>query len=146
MLLKDLLYKTSLNSVIGDINSIEVSSVQFDSRKVKNGDLFVAINGVSVNGHDFIIDAIKNGARSIVLELLPEKIIEGICYIEVRNSSKALSVIASNYYDNPSFIISLTLSGGTAAIMSTSPPKSALTRVDGSGIGRQIILSRYGYG
>ena len=54
MFLKDLLYKTSLNSVVGNINSVSVSEVQFDSRKVNKGDLFVAINGVSVDGHLFI--------------------------------------------------------------------------------------------
>ena len=121
MFLKDLLYKTSLNSVVGNINSVSVSEVQFDSRKVNKGDLFVAINGVSVDGHLFIDTAIKKGAKSIVLETIPENLVEGICYVEVENSSQALSVIASNYYNNPSEkikLIGVTGTNGKTTIVS----------------------------
>ena len=71
MFLKDLVYKTSLNSVVGNINSVSVSEIQFDSRKVKEGDLFVAINGTLVDGHEYINKAIENGAQSIILEVFP---------------------------------------------------------------------------
>ena len=121
MFLKDLLYKTSLNSVVGNINSVSVSEVQFDSRKVNKGDLFVAINGVSVDGHLFIDNAIKKGAKSIVLETIPKNLVEGICYVEVENSSQALSVIASNYYNNPSEkikLIGVTGTNGKTTIVS----------------------------
>ncbi|MGY8987391.1 MAG: UDP-N-acetylmuramoyl-L-alanyl-D-glutamate--2,6-diaminopimelate ligase [Flavobacteriales bacterium] len=121
MFLKDLLYKTSLNSVVGNINSVSVSEVQFDSRKINKGDLFVAINGVSVDGHLFIDTAIKKGAKSIVLETIPENLVEGICYVEVENSSQALSVIASNYYNNPSEkikLIGVTGTNGKTTIVS----------------------------
>ena len=121
MFLKDLLYKTSLNSVVGNINSVSVSEVQFDSRKVNKGDLFVAINGVSVDGHLFIDTAIKKGAKSIVLETIPENLVGGICYVEVENSSQALSVIASNYYNNPSEkikLIGVTGTNGKTTIVS----------------------------
>jgi len=121
MFLKDLLYKTSLNSVVGNINSVSVSEVQFDSRKVNKGDLFVAINGVSVDGHLFIDNAIKKGAKSIVLETIPENLVGGICYVEVENSSQALSVIASNYYNNPSEkikLIGVTGTNGKTTIVS----------------------------
>ena len=121
MFLKDLLYKTSLNSVVGNINSVSVSEVQFDSRKVNKGDLFVAINGVSVDGHLFIDTAIKKGAKSIVLETIPKNLVEGICYVEVENSSQALSVIASNYYNNPSEkikLIGVTGTNGKTTIVS----------------------------
>jgi len=107
MFLKDLVYKTSLNSVVGNINSVSVSEIQFDSRKVKEGDLFVAINGTLVDGHEYINKAIENGAQSIILETFPKDIKDGICYVEVENSSEALSVIASNYYNNPSEKIKL---------------------------------------
>ena len=107
MFLKDLVYKTSLNSVVGNINSVSVSEIQFDSRKVKEGDLFVAINGTLVDGHEYINKAIENGAQSIILETFPKDIKDGICYVKVENSSEALSVIASNYYNNPSEKIKL---------------------------------------
>ncbi|WP_067150081.1 UDP-N-acetylmuramoyl-L-alanyl-D-glutamate--2,6-diaminopimelate ligase [Pseudotamlana agarivorans] len=99
--LKDILYKVAINSVTGGTNT-EVNAVAFDSRNIGANDLFVAINGVVVDGHKFIDVAIKNGAKSIVCEVLPEHLEEGVAYVEVDNSHKALAVIAANYYGNPS--------------------------------------------
>ncbi|MDO6761601.1 UDP-N-acetylmuramoyl-L-alanyl-D-glutamate--2,6-diaminopimelate ligase [Tamlana sp. 2_MG-2023] len=99
--LKDILYKVTINAVTG-VTNLNVNAVTFDSRAVKANDLFVAINGLLVDGHKFIDVAIKNGANSIVCEVLPEKLKEGITYIEVDNTHKALAVIASNFYENPS--------------------------------------------
>lgn len=99
--LKDILYKVSLNSTIGDMDR-EVSSIVFDSRKVEQRSVFVAIAGTLVNGHEFIATALEKGATVIVCEKLPEVIIEGITYVQVLNSAKALGIIASNFFDNPS--------------------------------------------
>ncbi|MDN3668408.1 UDP-N-acetylmuramoyl-L-alanyl-D-glutamate--2,6-diaminopimelate ligase [Echinicola jeungdonensis] len=100
-LLKDILYKVSLTSTLGDME-LEVSDVVFDSRKVKKGAAFVAVRGTKVDGHDFIEQALGKGANSIICEDLPEEIKSGISYVRVKNSSHALGVIASNYYNNPS--------------------------------------------
>ena len=59
--LKDILYKVKLKQIIGDTD-VMISNVQFDSREVGPGDVFVAVNGYSSDGHDFIDQAIKNGA------------------------------------------------------------------------------------
>ncbi|MBU2951236.1 UDP-N-acetylmuramoyl-L-alanyl-D-glutamate--2,6-diaminopimelate ligase [Tamlana agarivorans] len=99
--LKDLLYKVTINVVAGGTN-LNVNAVAFDSRQVKTNDLFVAINGLLVDGHKYIDVAIENGANSIVCEVLPEKLIAGVTYVEVDNTHKALAVIASNFYNNPS--------------------------------------------
>ncbi|OBQ54756.1 UDP-N-acetylmuramoyl-L-alanyl-D-glutamate--2,6-diaminopimelate ligase [Tamlana sp. s12] len=99
--LKDILYKVAINSVTGGTNT-EVNAVAFDSRNIGVNDLFVAINGVVVDGHKFIDVAIKNGAKSVVCEVLPEHLEEGVAYVEVDNSHKALAIIAANYYGNPS--------------------------------------------
>jgi UDP-N-acetylmuramoyl-L-alanyl-D-glutamate--2,6-diaminopimelate ligase len=79
-----------------------VKAIDFDSRKIKKGDLFVAIKGLVSDGHKFIDVAIKNGARSVVCETLPDNLNNGVTYIEVANSSKALAIIASNFYGTPS--------------------------------------------
>ena len=100
-ILKDILYKVTLNAVVGSTN-VAVSAIDFDSRKINKGDLFVAIRGTITDGHKYIDIAIKNGAISVVCEAIPEKLVDGITYVEVDNTSKALAVIASNYYDNPS--------------------------------------------
>ena len=100
-LLKDILYKVSVNTIYGDTN-LEISQIDFDSRAVKEGSLFVAQKGVSVDGHLFIDKAIRLGATSVICEVLPEKKQENITFIQVDDSNTALAIIASNFYDNPS--------------------------------------------
>ena len=99
--LKDILYKVTLNAVVGSTSKI-VHAVDFDSRKVEKDHLFVAIRGLVADGHDYIDTAIKSGARSIICEKLPKKLDDGVTYVEVDNSNKALAIIASNFYNNPS--------------------------------------------
>jgi UDP-N-acetylmuramoyl-L-alanyl-D-glutamate--2,6-diaminopimelate ligase len=99
--LKDILYKVSLISTIGDMDR-GVSGVVFDSRKVEAASVFVAITGTQVDGHEFIATALDKGATVIICEKLPEAIIGGITYVQVVNSAKALGIIASNFFDNPS--------------------------------------------
>ncbi|MFN3998086.1 UDP-N-acetylmuramoyl-L-alanyl-D-glutamate--2,6-diaminopimelate ligase [Algoriphagus sp.] len=100
-ILKDILYKVSLTSTIGDMDR-GVSGVVFDSRKVEEASVFVAMAGTQVDGHEFIATALDKGATVIVCEKLPEVIIEGITYVQVVSSAKALGIIASNFFDNPS--------------------------------------------
>lgn len=99
--LKDILYKVTINAVIGS-TGVDVNAIHFDSREVSNGDVFVAIKGTTVNGHDYIEKAINQGAIAIICEMIPENIHNGITYIEVEDASSALAYIASNYYENPS--------------------------------------------
>jgi UDP-N-acetylmuramoyl-L-alanyl-D-glutamate--2,6-diaminopimelate ligase len=82
---------------------IDISGVAYDSRKVEEGYLFVAITGERYDGHDFIKDAIKRGAVAIV----GEKDSPIPLYIRVKNSRKALACIANNYYGMPSEALTL---------------------------------------
>ena len=100
-ILKDILFKVSLEEISGNTHLL-IARVQFDSRKVGTGDVFVAVNGTQSDGHKFIPQAIANGATAIVAEQLPEKLNPEITYVKVGNSAKALGIIASNFYDNPS--------------------------------------------
>ena len=99
--LKDILYKVAINAVVGD-TGVVVGAVDFDSRKIKNNGLFVAIKGLHVDGHEFINVAIEKGATSVVCEVMPNHLVEGVVYVEVENSNASLAIIASNYYNNPS--------------------------------------------
>lgn len=99
--LKDILYKVTINAVVGSTN-IDVKSIAFDSRLVNKNDIFIAIKGTQVDGHDYISKAISNGAKAIVCEKLPNKLIDKITYVEVENANQALAFMASNYYNNPS--------------------------------------------
>ena len=101
ILLKDILYKVTLNKVIGD-TSVAIQNIEFNSRKVGLNDVFVAINGTFSNGHDYIEKACKQGALVIICEVIPQEIINGITYVQVDNSHSALAIMAANYYENPS--------------------------------------------
>jgi UDP-N-acetylmuramoyl-L-alanyl-D-glutamate--2,6-diaminopimelate ligase len=110
--LKDILYKVSLTSTIGDME-VAVKNIVFDSRKVEAEDVFVAVRGTQVDGHDFIELALDNGAKTIVCEELPAEIRAGISYVQVVNSSRALGIMAANFFENPSDKLKLIAVTGT---------------------------------
>jgi UDP-N-acetylmuramoyl-L-alanyl-D-glutamate--2,6-diaminopimelate ligase len=99
--LKDILYKVTINEVVGS-TSVQLSAIDFDSRNIKSGYVFVAIKGSVSDGHKFIDVAVKQGAVAVICESIPEKLADGVTYVEVDNSSKALAFMASNFYDNSS--------------------------------------------
>ncbi len=99
--LKDILYKVSVNAVYGSTD-VNVNQIVFDSRKVSQNDMFVAQKGVQVDGHQFITKAITLGATTVICEELPKEKAANVTYVQVDDSAKALAIIASNYYDNPS--------------------------------------------
>lgn len=106
--------------IYGDTN-LEISQIDFDSRAVKEGSLFVAQRGVSVDGHSFIDKAIRLGATSVICEVLPEQKQENITFIQVDDSNTSLAIIASNFYDNPSSklkLIGVTGTNGKTTIAS----------------------------
>ena len=100
-LLSDILYKTRLEEIIGSTN-LAISSVTFDSRKVKKDSLFIATRGTASDGHHYIEVAIENGAVAVVCEDLPETLKENVTYVKVLDSSASLGYVACNFYDNPS--------------------------------------------
>lgn len=101
MLLKDILYKVTLHAVVGS-TSVSIKNIDFDSRNMSKNDVFVAIVGSISNGHDYINKAIELGASAIVCEEIPEDIVEGITYVQVESTSRALAIMASNFYQHPS--------------------------------------------
>lgn len=99
--LKDILYKVHITSTSGSMN-VEVTGICFDSRKVDPGFLFIAIKGTQSDGHTFIDKAVSSGAKAIVAEKLPEVLAEHVTYVTVKDSAKALGIIAGNFFGNPS--------------------------------------------
>jgi UDP-N-acetylmuramoyl-L-alanyl-D-glutamate--2,6-diaminopimelate ligase len=81
---------------------VAISAVVFDSRKVVPGCLFVAVRGTVVDGHDYIDQAIKDGAAAIICEELPGHTAGEVDFLMVANSAEALGVVSANFYDNPS--------------------------------------------
>ncbi|WP_375583654.1 UDP-N-acetylmuramoyl-L-alanyl-D-glutamate--2,6-diaminopimelate ligase [Cyclobacterium xiamenense] len=110
--LKDIVYKVSLVSTKGSMD-VPIASIAFDSRAVREGAVFVAIPGTQVDGHAFIDNALDKGASAIVCEHLPEKLREGITYVQVINAARSLGLMAANFYGNPSEKITLVAVTGT---------------------------------
>ena len=111
-LLSELLYKTGIEEIKGNTN-LAITSICFDSRKVTRDTLFIATKGTTVDGHSFIDSAIQDGAMAIVCEVFPEEIIDKITYVKVKDSSNALGIISSNFFDNPSSKLKLVGVTGT---------------------------------
>ncbi len=99
--LTNILKGTIINQIHGNTD-IAISKIEFDSRLVKDNDLFVAIKGTQADGHTFIAKAIQLGAKAIVCEVLPTERQDKITYIQVESSTIALGQLLANYYDYPS--------------------------------------------
>jgi UDP-N-acetylmuramoyl-L-alanyl-D-glutamate--2,6-diaminopimelate ligase len=110
--LKDILIGVRHAKIVGDV-SREITDLQFDSRKVTAGSVFIAVSGTQNDGHTFILKALELGAKTIVCERLPEHMHPEVCWVVVPNSAEALGIMASNYYDNPSHKLNLVGITGT---------------------------------
>jgi UDP-N-acetylmuramoyl-L-alanyl-D-glutamate--2,6-diaminopimelate ligase len=110
--LKDILYKVTLNAVVGN-TSVAINAIDFNSKKITKNDVFVAIKGSVSDGHKYIDSAIKQGAVAVICETLPDDLVNGVTYVEVDSSSKALAIMASNYYEEPSANLKLVGVTGT---------------------------------
>jgi len=101
MILEELMQGVILQKTIGDAE-INITSIQFDSRKVETGCIFVATRGTASDGHQYISGAIEKGAVAIVCEEIPTEINQNIVYIKVENSADALGKMASAWHGFPS--------------------------------------------
>ncbi len=126
-LLKDILFRSRIQQVFGSTN-VAIEHITMDSRDVKPFSLFVAVVGVSVDGHDYIDKAIALGAVAIVCENIPAYPTGGITFVQVPNSAEALGYIASNYYDNPSENIDIIAVTGTNGKTTTATLMYQLAR------------------
>ncbi len=111
-LLRDILYKVQLVEVHGSTN-VAVAAITFDSRRITKECMFVAVRGVTTDGHAFINSAQSSGAVVIVCEELPAERSDKVTYVLVADSSSALGVMAANFYDNPSESLKLVGVTGT---------------------------------
>ncbi|MDR6921463.1 MULTISPECIES: UDP-N-acetylmuramoyl-L-alanyl-D-glutamate--2,6-diaminopimelate ligase [Chryseobacterium] len=119
MIITELVNRIPVTAIHGN-SSREVTELVFDSRKATENSLYIAIKGTVSDGHSFISSAIEKGAATIVCEELPEVLAENITYIQVKDSSKALGHLASNFYGNPSRKLKLVGVTGTNGKTSVS--------------------------
>jgi UDP-N-acetylmuramoyl-L-alanyl-D-glutamate--2,6-diaminopimelate ligase len=110
--IKDLIKNVEVVSISGAENPV-IDKIEFDSRKVIPGTLFVAVKGTKSDGHDFIEGAITAGASAVICEVLPERPSKNICWIKTNDSALALGIAASDFFGNPSSSLRLTGVTGT---------------------------------
>ena len=118
--LKDILWKVAIEAVHGSTD-VAIEKMEFDSRKVSENDVFIAIRGSISDGHEFIETAINKGAKTIICDVFPEIIVTGVTYIKVNDTNKAMAFMAANYFDNPSQklkLIGITGTNGKTTIAS----------------------------
>lgn len=77
------------------------SNMEYDSREIKEGDIFLALEGSVADGHNYITKAIEKGAKTILVSREIEKLEEGINYFLVKDLRKYMGDIASNFYGRP---------------------------------------------
>ena len=102
MKISDLIKNIDTLSLYGS-SEREITSLTYDSRQVSAGSCFFAIEGVATDGHKYIDSAVEHGATAVVCKRLPEVLnTESTTYIVVEDTDKAMALMASNYYGNPS--------------------------------------------
>lgn len=101
MILSNILKNVKPLHIIGNVE-IEVTGVNIDSRRVKEGNLFIAMKGTQMDGHQFIDKAIELGARSVLCEEIPQNPVDGVTYIQVTSTEDAVGKVATQFYGDPS--------------------------------------------
>lgn len=101
MKLNELIQALDALKIIGK-DEIEITGVQSDSRFIKPGEVFVAVRGTAVDGHDFIEAALEKGAAAVVCEEIPEGLNDKATFVVVKDSTPAVGLLASQWYGNPS--------------------------------------------
>ncbi len=140
--LADIVSNIDIAEKHGDIG-INISSVTYDSRQVEPGAVFVAIRGTQTDGHRFIGMATDRGAKVIVCETLPEKLVTDVVYIRVENSAATLGRIASAFFGFPSKSIKLVGITGTNGKTTTATLLYRLFRKLGYGAGLLSTVANY---
>ena len=117
MILSELISVLKPIEIVGS-TEIDIHGLHFDSRKIEAGDLFVAQVGTAVDGHTFIDGCIEHGASAVVLskkEYMPTitNNQSPITYILVENTDKALGLLASKWFGDPSKALTLVGVTGT---------------------------------
>src|SRR5438067_8571559 len=99
--------------VLSQSGNASVTAVEYDSRRVKKGSLFVAMHGVSSDGNKYIDAAIRTGAVAIVTDSASENPREGVAWAQVPDGRRALARVAANFYKRPAEKLAITGVTGT---------------------------------
>lgn len=140
--LRHLLSAVTVTKVIGPVDRT-ITLLTDDSRKVTDGAMFVAVRGVTVDGHSFIPSLADRHPAAIVVETMPETLFDGVTYIQVENSAVALGHLASQWYGNPSRRLKLVGVTGTNGKTTTATLIYEMARLGGHKAGLLSTVCNY---
>ncbi len=146
MKLSDILNGISDLKAKGNID-IDIKSIESDSRKVVAGSLFVAVTGYDVDGHDYIGEALKNGASAVLVENIDKlrniQLPENVTFIITKDTRYALAICACNFYGNPSKKFKLIGVTGTKGKTTTTYMIKTLLEAQGKKVGLIGTIENY---
>ena len=142
MLLTAIIQNVTIEKILGN-GSVEITGIQFDSRKIERGNLFVATRGTATDGHNYISKAVELGALAVICEEMPENKAEHITYVIVKDSAEALGMAASAWHGNPSGKMKLVGVTGTNGKTTIATLLYKLFRALGYGTGLLSTVCNY---
>lgn len=110
--LEAVLDRVAVRRVAGDV-SIPISGLQLDSREVKSGEAFIAFEGIKIDRHDYIAEAILSGARAVICEIWPKETDPKVTYVQIDGLREKSGLLASNYFGQPSRKLKMVAVTGT---------------------------------
>ena len=130
---------TKLQNLLSDIDVIEIigdtdrniGSLESDSRKAEKDGLFVAVKGVTTDGHKYIPVVTSANVGAVVCEEMPSTLDAGVTYIKVADSAKALGQLASAWYGHPSRHLTLVGVTGTNGKTTTATLLYEMAKLEG---------------
>lgn len=100
MTIKQLIENTKPLQVVGD-ESLEVTGIEIDSRRIAQGNAFVAMRGTQVDGHQFIPKALEQGATCIICETMPSELQAGVTYVQYSDTEAVVGSLATHFFGDP---------------------------------------------
>lgn len=148
MLLSELLNKIKAVQVIGTPPAREISGIEYDSRKVVDGSVFVAIKGFNTDGHLFIQDALNKKAVAVVVEnseAIPDSFVSHFKAVKiiVNDSRQALAELSNAFFNEPSKKLRLIGITGTNGKTTTSYFLKNIYEISGYKVGLMGTISNY---
>ena len=126
---------------------IDIKSIAHDSRKVKEGGMFVAIKGFETDGHKYIKSAIENGAKVIVIEegasIKKSDVTDDVTIVMAPNTRSALAKLSCNFYNNPSTKFNLIGVTGTKGKTTTTFMIKSILEKHGQKVGLIGTIANY---
>ena len=140
--LKELLADLEVLEVIGETDK-PIVNLESDSRKAEKGGMFVAVKGVTTDGHKYIPVVTSGNVAAVVCEEMPTTLEKGVTYIKVADSARALGELASAWYGHPSRNLKLVGVTGTNGKTTTATLLYEMARLEGYKAGLLSTVVNY---